>query len=187
MAVDAELFESCRAGEAFAWRRLYRAYAAKVYRWAVLRGLRPAEAEDAAQEVLAIAYRRFATCRAPRAFDAWLYQITRKVVANLRRKAWWRRVLPVARLPEQDATAFDGPAPETELAVRGCLAQLPDAQAEVVLLSDVEGFTRAEIAEMIGIAPGTVASRLRLGRAAFRALWAEQAPAQSGRVLVEDA
>lgn len=187
MAVDAELFESCRAGEALAWRRLYRTYAAKVFRWAILRGLRPAEAEDAAQEVLAIAHRRFATCRAPRAFDAWLYQITRKVVANQRRRAWWRRVLPVARVPEDDGPVFEAVGAETELAVRACLARLPDAQAEVVLLSDVEGYTRDEIAEMIGTAPGTVASRLRLGRAAFRTHWAEHAPADGGRVLVEDA
>jgi RNA polymerase sigma-70 factor (ECF subfamily) len=182
MAVDAEIFQGCRRGEPFAWRQLYRAYAAKVYRWAVLRGLRPAQAEDAAQEVLAVAHRRFDTCRAPEAFESWLYQITRKIVANQRRRAWWRRVFPVAETPER---AFDGRGTETELAVRACLAQLPDAQAEVVFLSDVEGYTRVEIAEMIGIANGTVASRLRLGRAAFRAIWAEQAPAQCGAPVEE--
>lgn len=171
MAVDAELFDACRAGKPFAWRQLYRAYASKVFRWAIMRGLRPAQAEDAAQEVLATAHRRIDSCRAPQAFDAWLYQITRKIVANHRRRAWWRRVLPVAEVPER---AFDGPGTELELSVRACLKQLPDAQAEVVFLSDVEGHTRVEIAAMLDIAPGTVASRLRLGRAAFRAAWADQ-------------
>lgn len=133
-----------------------------------MRGLRPAQAEDAAQEVLATAHRRILSCRAPQAFDSWLYQITRKIVANHRRRAWWRKVLPVAEVPER---AFEGPGTELELSVRACLSQLPDAQAEVVFLSDVEGHTRVEIAAMLDIAAGTVASRLRLGRAAFRAAW----------------
>lgn len=188
MAVDPDIFSGCRAGEPFAWRQLYRAYAAKVYRWSVLRGLRPADAEDAAQEVLAIAHRRFDTCRAPEAFDAWLYQITRKVVANRRRKAWWRRVLPVAQPPERRQTAFEGPDAEVEISVRACLARLPDQQAEVVFLADVEGYTRAEIARLTETAPGTVASRLRLGRAAFRTLWAEHGPATTRpEALVETA
>ncbi|MEZ4463259.1 MAG: sigma factor [bacterium] len=64
-------------------------YAGRVFRWAVLRGLRAMEAEDAAQEVLAIACRRIVTAAA--AFIAWLYQITRRVVANARRKVGWLR------------------------------------------------------------------------------------------------
>lgn len=174
MALSAELFTACRAADPLAWRRLYRAYAGRVFRWAVLRGLRPAEAEDAAQEVLAIASKRLDQCRAPEAFDAWLYQITRKVVANARRRVWWRRVLPVEEPPEP---AFvDGPKPEVERAVRACLARLPDEQAEVLFLFDIEGFSREEVADIVGRPPGTVASRLRLGREAFRALWAELGP-----------
>ncbi len=170
-----ELFERCRMHEEAAWAELFSAYARRVFRWAVMRGLRAPEAEDAAQEVLATAHRRIAKCANARAFDAWLYQITRRVVANARRLVWWRRVLPSAHPIEP---AFEGPRPgrEVELAVRACLARLPDAQAEVLMLSDVEGYTREEVAVMVGIAPGTVASRIRLGRAAFKKLWAEQAP-----------
>jgi RNA polymerase sigma-70 factor (ECF subfamily) len=174
MALDPELFEACRAADPLAWRRLYRLYAGRVFRWAVVKGLRPAEAEDAAQEALAIASKRFAQCHAPQAFDAWLYQITRKVVANTRRRAWWRRVLPMEQPPEP---AFvDGPGPEVERAVRTCLARLPADQAEVLFLFDIEGFSREEVADLIGRPPGTVASRLRLGREAFRRLWAELGP-----------
>ncbi|MCB9545671.1 MAG: RNA polymerase sigma factor [Myxococcales bacterium] len=174
MAIDPELFDRCRRADALAWRRLYRDYAGRVFRWAVLRGLRAMEAEDAAQEVLAIAYRRIGQCAAAGAFDTWLYQITRRVVANARRKVWWRRVFAVERVPEP---AFvDGPGPELELAVRACLARLPADQAEVLLLADVEGYTREEVADMIGRPPGTVASRLRLGREAFRGLWADLRP-----------
>lgn len=170
-----ELFERCRAREEAAWAELFAAYARRVFRWAVMRGLRAPEAEDAAQEVLATAHRSIAKCANARAFDSWLYQITRRVVANARRLVWWRRVLPSAHPIEP---AFEGPRPgrEVELAVRACLSKLPDAQAEVLMLSDIEGYTREEVAEMVGVAPGTVASRVRLGRLAFKRLWAEQAP-----------
>lgn len=170
-----ELLARCRRREEAAWAEVFQAYARTVFRWAVLRGLRPPEAEDAAQDVLATAHRRIESCANARAFNSWLYQITRRTVANARRLAWWRKVFPSATPIEP---AFEGPRPgrETELAVRACLAKLPPAQAEVLMLSDVEGYTREEVAEMVGAAPGTVASRIRLGRSAFRKLWAEQAP-----------
>ncbi len=144
-----------------------------MYRWALLRGLRPPEAEDAAQEVLATAWRRIGACANERAFDAWLYEITRRVAANKRRKVWWRRVRPVDH-PIEPGLDASGLAREIELAVRACLADLPPKQAEVLVLSDVEGYTRDEVAAMVGIPPGTVASRVRLARAAFRARWAER-------------
>jgi len=184
VALDPELYLACRSADPLAWRRLYRQYAGRVFRWAVLKGLGPADAEDAAQEILAIACKRFAQCSAAAAFDAWLYQITRKVVANARRRVWWRRVLPMEQPPEP---AFvEGPGVEVEMAVRACLARLPADQAEVLLLFDVEGFSREEVADLIGRPPGTVASRLRLGREAFRRLWTELGPAGAAPLAVEE-
>ncbi len=175
MSLDPDLFDACRAGDARAWRRVARTRAGAVYRWSVMLGLRPPEAEDASQEVLWRAWKHFARCRAPQAFDAWLYQITRRVVANMRRLVWLKRVLPVEAPPEP---AFaEGPAPEIELSVRACLDTLSRKQAEVLMLSDVEGYTRDEVSEMLGVPPGTVASRLRLARRAFRAAWDKRPPA----------
>lgn len=176
MQIDDALFEACRSGEQAAWTRLFHQVSDRTYRWAVLRGLRPPEAEDAAQEVLAIAYRRFDTCACPAALDAWLYQITRRVVANTHRRVWWRRVLPMT--PPEPAFVPHEAGREAEMSVRTCLARLPTKQAEVLMLSDIEGYTRIEVAQMTGASPGTVASRLRLARAAFRTHWTaeESAP-----------
>lgn len=174
MSLDAELFTACRAGDDRAWHRVVQSRVHAVFRWSVMLGLRAPEAEDAAQEVLWRAWKQFHKCRAPQAFDAWLYQITRRVVANMRRLVWLKRVLPTESPPEP---AFDGgPAPAIELSVRACLEVLSRKQAEVLMLSDVEGYTRDEVAEMLGIPPGTVASRLRLARKAFRAAWEESRP-----------
>lgn len=163
-----ELFRRLRAGDAQAWGQLFRGYAPRIYRWAVLRGVAPGDAEELAQEVLAVAWRRIDRCRAPEALTAWLYQITRRQVANHRRKAWFRRVFVTDRPPERAFVA----EPEGSLAARAVLAGLPGDLAEVLIMRDVEGYTRDEVAALLGLPPGTVASRLRRARAAFEAAWA---------------
>ena len=57
------------------------------------------------------------------------------------------------------------------------LDQLPEAFRTVVILVNVEGFTYDETAEVLGIAPGTVRSRMKRGRTLLqKALW-QQRPA----------
>ena len=57
---------------------------------------------------------------------------------------------------------------------------LPEAYRTVVILVNVEGFTYDETAEVLGIAPGTVRSRMKRGRTLLqKTLW-EQRPAPEG-------
>lgn len=57
---------------------------------------------------------------------------------------------------------------------------LPEAYSTVVILVNVEGFTYDETAEVLGIAPGTVRSRMKRGRTLLqKTLW-EQRPAREG-------
>ena len=57
------------------------------------------------------------------------------------------------------------------------LDQLPEAFRTVVILVNVEGFTYDETAEVLGVAPGTVRSRMKRGRTLLqKALW-QQRPA----------
>lgn len=170
--VPTALLHACKAGDRLALEELFEHYAPKVFRWAVLLGLSATDAEDAAQEVLATAARRIASCQAEAALGSWLFQITRRVVANARRRVWVRRIF---RRDSDDASPAFVPtasvATETELAVRRCFARLSRLQAEVLLLCEVEGYTRPEVAQMLSVPEGTVASRLRLAREAFRREW----------------
>nr|WP_050726982.1 sigma-70 family RNA polymerase sigma factor [Vulgatibacter incomptus] len=175
------MLQACKAGDPAAWEQLFRKRSAQIYRWAILLGLQPSEAEDAAQEVFMIATRRIETCRAEEAMTSWLFQITRRVVGNVRRSSWFKRSLFGDRPTEP---AFDRQDPvnlSQELAVRQCLAKLPKAQVEALVLLEVDGLTREEIAEALGIPPGTVASRVRLAREAFRKAWEESSePEEAG-------
>ena len=167
------LLERCKAGDADAWEQLFRERSDQVYRWAVLLGLGPADAEDAAQEVFAVAVRRIDSCHSDAALGSWLYQITRRVVANYRRTGWLKRALFGKEELEPAFGKRDHPQTPREIAVRRCLEKLPRAQAEVLVLMEIEGFSREEVADMLGVPPGTVASRLRLAKQAFRKHWAE--------------
>ena len=178
------LLERCKAGDNDAWRELFARRAGQVYRWAVLLGLGAAEAEDAAQDVLATAVVRIQTCEAEAAMTTWLYQITRRVAANHRRKAWLRRW--VRGEPERVALVQASEADRAlELAARRCLAGLPREQAEVLVMHDIVGFTRSDCARILCLPEGTVASRLRRAQAAFRKLWGEDAAPSSAARLEE--
>jgi RNA polymerase sigma-70 factor (ECF subfamily) len=135
--------------------------------------------------VLATAARRIDRCRAEEALTAWLYQITRRTAANFRRRRWLRGFVCSDGDPQGTAAFVHDtrPALEAELELRQRLQRLPRAQAEVLILVEIEGFTQQEAAEMLGIPPGTVASRLRLarkalagapGRTATRFSWGER-------------
>ncbi len=170
------LLQACKAGDPAAWEQLFRQRNGQLYRWAILLGLQPGEAEDAVQEVLMIASRRIETCRAEEALTSWLFQITRRVVSNARRNAWWKRAVLGDSTPEPAFDHDESGDVARELAVRDCLAKLPRAQAEALILMEIEGLTREEVAETLGIPAGTVASRVRLAKEAFRTHWVDEAP-----------
>lgn len=170
------LLARSQAGDRVALELLVARNANRVFRWAVLLGLSAPDAEDAAQEILATAARRIATCEAEAALTSWLFQITRRVVSNARRSAWLKRMFKAKDEAEHTA-AFESETDvdtEMELAVRKCFKTLSPMHAEVLLLGEVEGYTRPEIAKLLGVPEGTVASRLRLAKEAFKKRWDEE-------------
>ena len=62
-------------------------------------------------------------------------------------------------------------ASDTRLDLANALAGLPADLRIVVLMVDAEGYSYDEVAEVVGIPPGTVASRLSRARAALRPRW----------------
>jgi RNA polymerase sigma-70 factor, ECF subfamily len=169
------LLERCQRDDPAAWRELFARRASQIYRWAVLLGLGPAGAEDATQDVLATAARRIESCRDEIAMTSWLYQITRRVVANHRRREWLRRCLPFQTAqPNGEAADAEHEHPRdlaAELEVRRCLRQLPPDLVEVLVMIEIVGLTRDEAAKILGLPAGTVGSRTRRARAAFMEQW----------------
>ena len=135
----------------------------------------PADAEDLVQDTFVKALRFSDRFAAGSNLKAWLYTILLNTWRNRRRDAA-RNVVDVdtARVEAAEA-ATDGPAaletPEQILLrasvredLQAALDELPEVFREAVWLRDVEEFTYAEMAEMLGIPIGTVMSRISRGR-----------------------
>ena len=134
-------------------------------------GVRSGDVDDAVQQVFLTLARRLDDVE-QNAERAFLYRTALNVAAHARRT--------IARRREVDEPSGEGPvstaASAEELVDRRRAAELlervidamEDDVREVFVLFEVEELSMAEIAELLAIPPGTVASRLRRGRADFQ-------------------
>jgi len=140
--------------------------------WRVLRrtGLGPADAEDASQDVFWVLAQRFDDVpeRAQRSF---LVSTALRVAADRKQSKWHRSVS--AGL-DVEARMSEAPLPDEAVDIRRAGALLDEALAtldplerSVFVLAELEQMTRAEVAEVLGLPEGTVASRLKRAREAL--------------------
>ncbi len=146
----------------------WRAHAPQVLRWVIRLGGPSLDAEDVAQDVLVTALRKIDSFRGDSAIRTWLYGVTRRVVANARRRAAFRRFVGLADIPEppdlRDLSDMEVDRLRKRRAVQRALERLKFRQREVLVLADLEGRTAPEVAEMLKIPTGTVYSRLHHAR-----------------------
>lgn len=146
-----------------------------------------ADAEDLVQDAMAKAYASFHQYRPGTNLRAWLFRVLTTTYINRYRKQQ-RRPQEVSadgvrdNLDDAgDFSLFDrlerGTSPSAEFevmqqlpaeAVKGALDELPEQFRSAVYLADVEGFSYAEIAEIMETPIGTVMSRLHRGRSALQ-------------------
>ena len=152
---------------------LFAAYSERVYRWSLYLGADSASAEEITQDVFFTVHKKDKWPSSEPVLSAFLFQVTRRHVANFRRSSWVKRVLKLAPTDMEMHSDFLPDEKDDAAAMRQILAGMPQKWAEVLLLHDLDGYTRAEISRILRIAEGTVASRLRFGRAAFIKKWTE--------------
>ena len=130
-----------------------------------------AEAEDVAQEVFVRAYRHFGEYDASRKFSTWLFALARNAAIDRLR---YRARRPSESLdgagPVADAASVSGDvlARETEQRVAAAVAELPEEQRTVVILSVYQGLSHVEIAAVMGGSEKSVESRLYRARVVLR-------------------
>jgi len=134
-----------------------------------------ADAEDLVQDTFVKAFRHAGQFKRGTNLRAWLYTILHNTWRNRRRDASRDAVEVDSEQVEQAAAgaggAEDAETPERILMrstldadLQAALDELPEAFRQAVWLRDVEEFTYAEIAEMLGVPMGTVMSRISRGR-----------------------
>ena len=147
---------------------LYRQNHAFVWRNARRLGAHEDWVDDAVHEVFLVATRRLHEFEGRSSAKTWLFAITFRVVQRLQRDRF-RQQRQTARYVREQPPDVGDAADETERAqyLRYLLGLLPEPQRVVLILAELEGFTSAGIAEVLGIPAGTVDSRLRAARLAL--------------------
>ncbi len=163
-----------RQGDALARQRLAERVLPTVVQWCARLCGPKVDAEDAAHDVMIVLITRLPLLDAPERFPAWLYGVTRRVLAQHRRRAWFRHWVPGVEIVDR-ADPARGPSgnaesSETSARVQRALEDLSDAHREILVLADVEERTESEIADLLQLPLGTVRSRTRRAREVFLAL-----------------
>jgi RNA polymerase sigma-70 factor, ECF subfamily len=159
-----------QAGDRAAFNELLKLVQAPLYRYIFSLVGTHALAEDILQEVFLLIYRKLIWLREPELFRPWTYRIaTREAFKQLKRERRWTDTAVeeelLAELPAPTNTTF---APELLAQLPQLLAQLSPASRAVIVLHYLHEMPLGEVATVLGVALGTVKSRLAYGLDSLR-------------------
>jgi RNA polymerase sigma-70 factor (ECF subfamily) len=180
-SADWALVQQCATGDEDACARLVTDHQRMVYQLGLHLLGDPQEAADLSQEVFLRIFRTLSQFRGQSTLRTWIYRIVVNQASN--RQRWWRRRRRGQQVPLEEHTAAHGELPESrsyampdqvlqqrETAGRvwKALNHLPFDQRAVIVLREIDGLSYEEIATSLGVAVGTVKSRLARARGSLR-------------------
>ncbi|UUW90949.1 RNA polymerase sigma factor SigM [Pimelobacter simplex] len=181
---DADLLSAHVAGDPDAFGLLFARHRDRLWAVALRTCGHPEVAADGLQEGVVAAFRRADSFRGEAAVTTWLHRIVVNACLDRLRAEKVRRAEPLPDdLDEPDRApratvgteldpAQQGLAAERRRQVLDALATLPAGQRAAVVLVDMEGYSVAEVAQILECAEGTVKSRCSRGRARLAVLLA---------------
>ena len=186
---DLELAQRAMARDGAAFRTVIKTHNQRLYR--IARGVvrNDAEAEDIVQEAYVRAFPHLESFRGDASLGTWLSRIViNEALGRLRKR---RRTVAMPENPQAEIIQFPlNPSddPERTMAQRQILAlveratdSLPDLYRMVFVARVIEGLSIEETAELLGVRPETVKTRLHRARHLLR----KQLDEQIGPVLLD--
>lgn len=173
--------QDCLAGDEDACTRLVTDHQRMVYQLAMHLLSDQQEALDLSQDVFLRVFRTLGQFRGQSALRTWIYRVVVTQASNRRR--WWRRRRRSQQVTIDDHVATHGDLPdlrpiakpdqaaeqgETCRQVWKALDRLPFDQRAILVLREIDGLSYDEIATSLGVAVGTVKSRLARAREHLR-------------------
>ena len=180
-SADWALVQQCASGDEDACTRLVTDHQRMVYQLAFHLLGDQQEALDLSQEVFLRVFRTLPSFRGRSTLRTWIYRIVVNQASN--RQRWWRRRHRSQQVALDEHAATHGELPESrnfampdrvlqerETAGRvwHALDQLPFDQRAAIVLREIDGLSYDEIASSLGVAVGTVKSRLARARENLR-------------------
>ena len=162
LATD-DVVRRAQQGDVGAFELLYRAHAPAVHALARRMLGDDGAAREMVQDVFVRAWERLGSFRGESGFGTWLHRVGVNLILNQLRVT--KRDL--ARFIDDDA---DGTTPipafatssgiDERIDLDAAIARLPAGARTVFVLHDIEGYAHDEIAQMLGLAPGTIRAQL---------------------------
>lgn len=189
MNVERELVMKCKAGDARFFEPLVRAYEGPGLRVATGMMGNADEAHDAVQEAFVKAWHSLERFDVKRAFGPWFFQILRNQCRDMlrSRQARQKHLTRDEHLETRPADESFSPERRRERSaarerVWQGLERIGEDHREIIVLKELQGFRYHEIAEILSIPEGTVASRLYHARKALKEALEELGAARFGEV-----
>jgi RNA polymerase sigma factor (sigma-70 family) len=172
---ELELVERAKKGDTGAYEVLVRTYQGVAQRTAYVITGDPGDAEDAAQSAFIKAYYALGRFRSDAPFRPWLLKIVANEARNRRRSAGRREGLRL-RLEEDRPREDAAPSPEAAVlageprrVLVEALNSLKEGERRVIALRYLLDLSEKEMAAVMGVAKGTVKSRLSRAMKKLRA------------------
>ena len=136
----------------------------------------PGDVEDVLQEIFVRIHRGVSSLRDGESFGGWVYRIAQSCIADAARARARSPLELVDETPETTAPAPDE-SDDLESELGACVAlfvaRLPAPYREAVTLTELEGLTQKEAAEMLGVTLPAMKSRTLRGREKIRDMFEE--------------
>ena len=180
---DTELIQAINAGQRERFHELVKRYEGKLYNFGLRMCRDVQDAEDLVQDTFLNVFRYLKTFRYETKFRNWLYRVAASTCLKKRRKSKFapdRELSLEEFLPEDRQQMAQGiPAwasipldqllnEELAQALKDSILALPAKYRIIIVLRDMEGFSTAETAQILGITPSNVKVRLHRARLYLR-------------------
>ena len=180
---DFELIRAINDGRPELFGELVRRYERRLYNFGLKMCGNVQDAEDMVQDTFLNVFRYLRGFRYETSFRNWLYRIAASACIKRRRKS---KYAPRQEISLEDFHPAEGETPSAELpswasipleevlnqelsrTLREGILALPEKYRVVILLRDIEGFSTAETAKILGLTPGNVKTRLHRARLFLR-------------------
>jgi RNA polymerase sigma factor (sigma-70 family) len=183
-ATDDRLVTAARSGSPEAFAALFLKYRPEIARYAGRTLGDDGRAEDVVQEIFISALRGIDTLDRPAGFKPWLYRIAHNACIDHMRRRGKAEEVPIDAhgLPPAEEIRLFRQLPSSHAALtqkenfsnlRQALGDLPEAQAEILVLRELEGLSYDEIAARMRISRSAVESMLFRARRALRTEFGE--------------
>ncbi len=165
----AALVRRAQEGDVRAFEELYRKLVNRIYALCLRMSRDSQKAEELTQDVFVRAWERMGSFRGDSKFTTWLHRLAVNVVLQAGRTQGRRESREhLVADPGEYMARITREMPGTRLDIERAIAALPEGARKVLILRDIQGYKYEEIAQIQGVALGTVKAQIHRARKMMR-------------------